>query len=143
MTLTLLPDTLLLARSFLATVPELTDAIGDRLGMSSPQDTSTPWVRLTRIGGSNPDWMRLDTATVQIDTFAPPEPDGPAVAMRLARIVSAALHTAHGYSDADGVICDVKDVTGLAYEPDMTRTPPFPRVLLTVAVTAHAPEVSP
>jgi hypothetical protein len=126
-----LPDTERLLCHYLANVPELVKLVDpERIGTRSPRDTSRPWLRVTRIGGAATHWMRLDRGHIQIDSFVPPRgPDGGDYrAMQLARVARAALFAAPNWSDGSALICAVEEI-GFFSDPDLTRTPPTPRVI--------------
>lgn len=146
---TLMPDAVLLALGVLAADEDVVEIIGDakRIVTVSPADTSTPWIRLHRIGGvrsvSAP--MRLAVANVQVDCFAPPLPplppyplfSGDPGAMALALVAEAALFASAGFANAAGIIAYVSEFQGPQSVPDTSRTPPTPRVLLTLALTVR------
>lgn len=143
-----MPDVILLALSVLNADENVQDALGDlsgRVGTYSPEDASTAWIRLHRIGGvrSLTAPMRLVDATIQVDCFAPASvPNGPLIqgdpgAAALALYAEAALFASAGYSNAAGVIAYVRETQGIQSLPDTSRTPPTPRCLFTVAITAR------
>jgi hypothetical protein len=129
-----LADALALVRELLRTAPELT---GVPVVLSSPRDTSAPWVRLTRIGGSEATVPVpvLEIASFDVACFAPPEvADASRVAHDLARRCVGVLRAAPGYELGSGHITRVELTTGPAWEPDETRNPPTPRFVFTVSV---------
>ena len=101
-----MPDAVAMARSVLAADPDVADVVAERIGTMSPEDTSTPWIRLHEIGGprslSAP--QRLATRSVQVDLFVPASApglevlNGDAGAMTLALLAEAALFAASGTS---------------------------------------------
>jgi Protein of unknown function (DUF3168) len=142
MALALLPDVVVLLRKLLLDTPEVTAIVKQRVGTASPQDTSTPWIRLSRIGGplSSSAPMRLERALIQVDCFAPAtggRTHGDLGAMTLARTVRACLQSGAGYADDYGLIAHVEEPLGPTNQPDTSRTPPTPRVHFTVAVTTR------
>ncbi len=138
MTIALLPDVVTLVRNYLLQCVDITAIVDQRIATSSPADTSSPWVRLTRIGGpiskTAPQW--IDYPNVQIDCFAPPD-GGDLAAMTLARTVRACMFAAANYSDGEGVIAYVTEPLGPRSQPDTSRTPPTPRVHMTLAITTR------
>lgn len=138
MTLALLPDVISLVRSCLLACTDVTDIVGQRVSVASPQDTGTPWVRITRVGGpiSRTAPQRLDNPSVQFDCFAPPG-EGDIEAMTLARTVRACMFNAANYTDGEGVIAYVTEPLGPRSQPDTSRTPPTPRVHLTLSIITH------
>lgn len=138
MTLALLPDAVALAINCLLACDDVTDIVGDRVSTQSPSDVSSPWVRVTRVGGaiSPTAPQRIDYPNIQIDCFAPPD-DGDLGAMTLARTVRACFFNAANFSDGQGVIGRVKEPLGPKSQPDTSRTPPTPRVHLTLAITTR------
>lgn len=138
MMLALLPDAVSLLRSCLLDCTDVTDIVDQRISVQSPADVSSPWVRITRVGGprSKTAPMRIDVPNVQFDCFAPPDA-GDVGAMTLARTVSACLFSAANYSDGEGVIAYVTELLGPKSQPDTSRTPPTPRVHFTLAITTR------
>lgn len=139
MVVAVMPDVIKLVRSYLMSLTAVTNLVGERIATRAPQDTSSPWVKIERVGGprslSAP--MRLETARVQVSSYAPATADtglsGDEGAMTLARTVQAALIDAAGWSDDEGVIAYVSEPLGPQNLPDTSRTPPTPRVVFTHA----------
>lgn len=138
MTLTLLPDAVLLAINCLLACSDVTDIVDQRVSVESPADTSSPWIRVTRIGGpiSPTAPQRIDYPNLQIDCFAPPDA-GELGAMTLARTARACLFNAANFTDGQGVIGLVKEPLGPKQQPDTSRTPPTPRVHFTLSLTTR------
>jgi hypothetical protein len=136
--LIVLPDVIELVRAYLTGVSEVTDLVPiDRITVSSPRDTSTPWVRLSRIGGLVAVWQRLDRCNLQAESYAPPGETGEQTSFLIARTLRAALFASPGFIGSDGVLTGVEDSMGLIYQPDTSRNPPTPRVVLAVSIYAR------
>ena len=139
-----MPDVVILAAAVLLADEAVSEIVGTRIASMSPQDVSTPWIRLHRVGGprSATAPMRLVTATLQVDAFAPASTpantdliSGDPGAMHLALLAEAALFAAQGFSNNAGVICHVSETQGPQSLPDTSRTPPTPRALFVLALT--------
>src|SRR5262245_44682412 len=127
-------DALVIVRSALRASPELS---GERVLLTSPRDTSTPWLRLTRIGGAEAPTPVpvLEAAFFDLPAFAPPRmQSASAVAHDLLRRALGALRAALGYESPDGYITRVETTTGPTWNPDESRTPPTPCFVSTVSV---------
>lgn len=142
MPVAVLPDVVKLVRECLLADTATAAIVGTRISTTSPKSTTSPWIRLTRIGGprSAEAPMRLDKPLVQVDSFAPAS--GGAVfgdygAMKLARTAGAALLGAAGFADGDGIICYVLETIGPTNQPDTSRTPPTPRVHTTFEIVTR------
>ena len=144
MTVIVMPDVVEMAVAFLNGRTDITNAVGNRISSSSPKDTSKPWIRINRVGGtrslSAP--VRLARADLQVDAFAPPAPstqtfNGDVGAMQLALLVEAHLFDAIGFATDDGAVAYVTEATGPRSQPDTSRTPPTPRAVFVVAVTVR------
>lgn len=135
--LLVLPDVIELVRSYLGTVPEVTQLVPmDRITIRSPRDTSTPWVRLSRIGGLVEVWPpMLDRCNLQAEAYSPPEQEE--TCWQIARTLRGALLGALNFVGSDGVICGALDSMGLIYQPDTSRNPPTPRVVMAVSIYAR------
>lgn len=135
--LVVLPDTIELVRSYLAQVQEITDLVPmERITIRSPRDTSTPWVRLSRIGGLVETWPpMLDRCNLQAEAYTPPEQEE--TCWLIARTLRGALLGVLNYSGPGGVICGALDSMGLIYQPDTSRNPPTPRVIMAVSIYAR------
>lgn len=143
-----MPDAVLLARSVLAQDTAIADAVGNRIGTMSPEEATSPWIRLHQIGGplsATVPW-RLATRNIQVDCFVPPtDPtnklllSGDAGAMALALLAESALldYSVRGFASTVGVIVDVVEFQGPQSLPDTSRKPPTPRVLFSIAVTVR------
>lgn len=134
-----LADSLVIVRSALRAAPELADVAG-RVVLTSPRDTSAPWLRITRIGGAELPVMvpGSEVAYFDVAAFAPARTEGgSAVAHDLIRRAVGVLRASIGYQAAGGFITRVETTTGPAWEPDETRAPPTPRFVATVAVTVR------
>ena len=138
MPVTLMPDVIVLLRKCLLASSDVTAIVSQRVATVSPQDTSTPWIRLTRIGGptSQSAPMRFDKPLVQVDCFGA-KGAGDEGAMVLARTARACLLSAAGYADTEVIIAYVLETLGPMNQPDTSRTPPTPRVHFTLAITTH------
>lgn len=141
MTLALLPSAVNLVRSCLLECTEVTDLVGQRVATSSPADVSSPWIRITRIGGpvSKTAPQRIDYPSIQVDCFAPPEGanGGDLGADTLARTARACLLNAANYTDGEGVMGRITEPLGPKSQPDTSRTPPTPRVHFTLSITTR------
>jgi hypothetical protein len=129
-------DALALVRSCLRAAPELAD-VANRVVLTSPRDVSTPWLRLTRIGGAEAPVPVpvLEVAFLDLAAFAPPTLQGASeMAHDLARRALGVLRAALGYQAGGGSITRVEMTTGPSWEPDESRTPPTPRFVSTVSV---------
>ena len=129
-------DALVVVREALRASPVLAD-VASRVVLTSPKDVSTPWLRVTRIGGADADPMvpGFEAAFFDLAAFAPPlTQNASAVAHDLLRRALGALRAALGYEAQGGCITRVETSSGPAWEPDTSRTPPTPRFVSTVTV---------
>lgn len=109
----------------------------ERVVLTSPRDTTTPWLRLTRIGGGEAPVpvLGLEVAQFDLAAFAPPStPDASRVAHDLCRRALGVLRAALGHEAEGGCITRVELTTAPAWEPDETRSPPTARFVATVSV---------
>lgn len=117
------------------------EALGARVVGKTPQNTDTPWVKVTQIGGYQRDRAdHLAEFTLQLDCYAAKDGrdvDGQPGANLLKRTVRAALV---GLRDVehDGAVVTHSRVVGEARIPDSdVDTPARERFALTVEVFAH------
>lgn len=96
-------------------------------------DTTQPWVRVVRSGGTPILWQRLDAPHITIDTYAPDK----AAAHDLAAAARAAVFAARGAYTGNGLLlCDVTDFAGLAWLPDDTE-PTIARYVFMLALVTR------
>lgn len=132
----LIPDVERILIGFLLARPEVAALAGSRVYATLPagQDTTVPTVRAVRWGGrpvvAHPLW--LDRADVQLDAWAGTKSAAHTLAETLRAVCADHLVGVH----AHGVVSAV-EFGPLAYRPDDVHTPPRPRYVLDVAVTAH------
>lgn len=129
---TLLPDAVLVARTFIAGHPAVV-ALGPRVGSRRPENSTGPVVVIRQIGSEAVRRQWLDRASLQIDAYAADQ----ASASLLARTVSAVLAAAANEVTPVGVLVSADEETGLAWLPDTLLEPPAPRWLLGVSVLTH------
>jgi Protein of unknown function (DUF3168) len=118
----------------------LTAQTGERIVGTTPNDISTPWVRLTQLDARNEATSRperLIEFVVQLDCFAgEPKEGAQAEASELAREVRATLAEMEGVYG--GVtVTDVR-FSGMPRIPDTTKEPARERFVLTAHVYAHS-----
>lgn len=129
-------DALVVVRAALRASPVLAD-VASRVVLTSPRDTTAPWLRLTRIGGAEADPMvpGFEAAFLDLAAFVPATTqNASAAAHDLLRRALGALRAALGFETEGGFITRVETTSGPAWEPDTSRTPPTPRFVSTVAV---------
>jgi hypothetical protein len=129
-----LADALALVRACLRDSSELA---GVRVVLTSPKDVSTPWLRITRVGGADyaPHVPIAEVATIDVAAFVPPTTQSAsALAHDLARRAAAVLRAALGYEHEGGAIARVEIPTAIAWSPDESRTPPTPRFVFSAYV---------
>jgi len=130
-----IPDVAWLTQTYLRSVPEVTDLVGQRIYCAFPRqlDKAETFVLIQRIGGSPPVQRPLvvDLAVLQLDVYGGRAAD----ASRLVGAIRWALWDWQGEQpDNSGNVCGV--VFGpLRYQPDETWKPPRPRYIADVSVT--------
>jgi hypothetical protein len=137
-TVDVLPDIVLMARTWLAGYSAIDDLVDERIATRS--HGVLPEIVLQRIGGRPVERRRLDVGRLQVDSFAATEQ----LASLIARTARAALLEMEGQfvldedDDRLGFVTAVNDDLALSWAPDTIRTPPTPRFIFGVAVYAHA-----
>jgi len=131
MSLYVLADPILAVRSYLLTVPEVTD-ITPRIVTRLPAAPAWPIVRIALISTTAVHERRYDRALVQLDCFAKDDTD----AHRLARVVRAALVDSGSHVVGDAVLGGAVNTAVLPL-PDETFTPAMPRYAVTAHVFIH------
>lgn len=129
-------DALVIVRDLLRTSPVLTD-VANRVVLTSPRDTRSPWLRVTRIGGADAPVPVpvLEIAFIDLQAFVPPRtPDASLVAHDLARRALGVLRAGLGHEAGTGCITRVEIQTGPTWDPDESSNPPTPRFVSTLAV---------
>lgn len=135
-----LPDVLLIVRSWLLSRAGLTSLVANRISTRSGPTPQPPYLTIQRIGGVPTVRRRLDQARLQIDAWGPT--DSEQLTHQVARVARAELHRMEGYVHPEGVVTAVDDLLGIAWAPwqpgDQDRgTTPVPRYTFDVAVFAH------
>ena len=128
-----LPDAILVVRTWLLTVAEVTALVGTRISTASSASPTYPYVLLQRIGGTAAVRQRLDTARLQYRAWGTDEPN----AYLVGRTVLAALLAMEGFSTESATVTGVEEILGLGSFPDTVRTPPTPSYLGEVLVYLH------
>lgn len=146
MTVLVLPDVVALTRTYLLSVPEITAIFGQRIATKSAPAPAYPYVTLQRIGGRAPIGERLDSARIQFDAWANPDPTANPLGeitadlgVRTLRAALFAINRSGGFVRPAGVITSATDVLGPAWQPDTTRTPHVPRFTSTLDIGARTP----
>ena len=136
MTLSILPDTERLVRSYLAQVTDITALVGTNISTEQPGTLPAAWITFTRLASPSYDKLpeAMDVARFQFDAWATDK----ATASTIARTLRAALRASTNYTLATvGTLGGCSIVTDIAWQPDDSRTPPIPRYVLTVDVYAR------
>lgn len=127
-----LPDAVVVVRSFLLSRPAVTALVSTRVHSQSSETPTYPYITVQRIGGGQSD-LRIDHASLQIDCWGATE----ASASLVARTTRAALLAAWNYVHSTGVLLATTEELGLSWQPDTVRTPPQPRFVFGVAAHLH------
>lgn len=136
-TVDVLPDIVLMARTWLATSPA--GALVDGRVRTRSHGGGSEIV-VQRIGGVPAERRRLDTGRLQVSAFADTEAEASLIA-RTARADLLEMEGQFVVDDEDkrlGFVTAVNDDLALSWAPDTVRTPPTPRFIFGVAVYAHA-----
>lgn len=141
MTVTLLPNVEAIVVAYLKSRTEVTALVAaTRIGTRTPPTTTTPWVRVSRIGGppavhSRPLW--LDSPLVQIDAYGSSDAnDSQGEARALAETCRAVLAELPTHTVTGAVVTDVSFGSMLRL-PDTLVTPARERYVADLTITLH------